>query len=103
LRINVQVLFVIQHPDFNATSLDSDLVILKLKGKQKLSDLIDPIQDFASSSTDLENAECFVTGWGRTIAGMISIFIHLCLAQMHIPPSAIEISRSHARANIQQC
>ncbi|XP_069120480.1 chymotrypsin B-like [Argopecten irradians] len=61
----MKVASIIQHPGYDGDVLH-DISIIKLKGKIKYGDYIQPIPGLAEDNMDLMNSVCFVTGWGAT-------------------------------------
>ena len=58
----------INHPDYNAKTVDNDFAIIKLASPVSFSDRVSPIC-LPSASTNYDNKVATVTGWGTLSSG----------------------------------
>lgn len=60
---------IISHPDFNPTTLDNDMSLLRLSSAVTFTTYIQPVCLAAPGSTFYADVNCWVTGWGNTETG----------------------------------
>ncbi|XP_030649479.1 transmembrane protease serine 9-like [Chanos chanos] len=55
---------IISHPDYNSTTFDNDIALLRLSASVTFTDFIRPVCLAASNSTFYNGTDSWVTGWG---------------------------------------
>ncbi|MBN3307434.1 TMPS9 protease, partial [Amia calva] len=65
-----EVLKIIVHPNYNTTTKDNDITLMKLSSPVNFTKYIQPICLADSNSTFYNGTECWVTGWGNIASGV---------------------------------
>ncbi|XP_038565978.1 serine protease 27-like [Micropterus salmoides] len=61
---------IIQHPNYNTTTNDNDIALLKLSSPVNFTDYIRPVCLAVDGSVFNAGTTCWVTGWGRIQTGI---------------------------------
>ncbi|XP_020779873.1 chymotrypsin-like protease CTRL-1 isoform X2 [Boleophthalmus pectinirostris] len=64
-EVNRSVSQIIVHPDYNSTTFQNDIALMKLSNPITYTDYIRPVCLAANSSLFYNNTKCWATGWGR--------------------------------------
>ncbi|XP_066579283.1 polyserase-2-like [Amia ocellicauda] len=79
-----EVLKIIVHPNYNTTTKDNDITLMKLSSPVNFTKYIQPICLADSNSTFYNGTECWVTGWGDVASG-VSLGGEQTLQEVEIP------------------
>ncbi|XP_036443022.1 mast cell protease 1A-like [Colossoma macropomum] len=64
--VRMEVESYYRHPNYNADTVDSDILLLKLRGKAKQSQTVNWMSIPKTNEDIKANSVCSVAGWGRT-------------------------------------
>lgn len=64
-----QVSQIVNHPDYNSSTNDNDISLLKLRSPVTFTDYIRPVCLAAAGSTFFTGTDTWVTGWGTIGSG----------------------------------